>query len=637
LVNDTTTPGSIMAFREGGTRPYVKAVRPRPGSIDAPATNGIEIAIADGTLPVQGDGIRLFLNDQPVDPLVNKVGGTTTVTYTPRAGLAPESTNVVRLIYEDTAAPAHVMTNEFSFVVAPDYDLLVGIDPASIWRYHASALDPGVAWKETSYDDSSWPSGAALFEGKSGTVPDLPEPVRTVLTIDSTITAYYFRTHFAFAGNPGGARLRMRHIIDDGAVFYLNGAEIYRVGMSVGAVTISTLADRSVGNADYEGPVDLPARSLVAGDNVLALEVHQASSTSSDATMGVQLISITSNPLRTTIASVSPAPGAADVPPDSAIEIVLGDGTQKVEPGSIQLFVNDQPVTFAVNKPAGSPWTTIRYQPAQFLPENTPITVKLVFNDDATPPSVTTREFGFTTAPEITALVAIDDKQLWRYNDTGQDPGPMWKEPGFDDSSWKSGAALFEGKKATVPALPEPVRTMLTVATNKTAFYFRTHFTFTGDPAATQLKIRSIIDDGAVFYLNGAEVFRLGMPEGPINASTLASRSLVDADYEGPFDVPSSPLRAGDNVLAVEVHQTSPTSSDITMGVQLMVPGVPPAELPAFSRVSLVGTNLQIEWLGSGQLQSSDAVTGPWTNVMNAASPFTATTVGAARFYRLRQ
>ena len=109
------------------------------------------------------------------------------MTYTPRAGLAPESTNVVRLIYEDTAAPVRVMTNEFSFVVAPDYDLLVGIDPASIWRYHASALDPGVAWKETSYDDSSWPSGAALFEGKSGTVPDLPEPVRTALTIDSTI------------------------------------------------------------------------------------------------------------------------------------------------------------------------------------------------------------------------------------------------------------------------------------------------------------------------------------------------------------------------------------------------------------------------------------------------------------------
>ena len=86
---------------------------------------------------------------------------------------------------------------------------------------------------------------------------------------------------------------------------------------------------------------------------------------------------------------MSPAPGAADVTRDSAIEIVLGDGTQKVEPGSIQLFVNDQPVTFAVNKPAGSPWTTIRYQPAQFLPENTPITVKLVALV-AVPPGVVT-------------------------------------------------------------------------------------------------------------------------------------------------------------------------------------------------------------------------------------------------------
>src|SRR2546429_6527184 len=122
--------------------------------------------------------------------------------------------------------------------------------------------------------------------------------------------------------------------------------------------------------------------------------------------------------------------------------------------------------------------------------------VKLILNGDGPPPATTIREFRFTTAPDITVLLAIDNQQMWRYDESGQDLGAAWKERVFDDSSWKSGAALFEGKKGTVPALPEPVRTTLTVATNKTTFYFRTHFNFPADPRGTKLKIKCIVDDG---------------------------------------------------------------------------------------------------------------------------------------------
>ena len=386
--------------------------------------------------------------------------------------------------------------------------------------------------------------------------------------------------------------------------------------------------------------MDLPVRSLVAGDNVLAVEVHQVSATSSDVTMAVQLLSITSNLPRTTIASLSPAPNAVDVPRDTAFDITLGNGTQKVQTESIQLFVNGQSVTPAISPWNGvqQPWTYIHYRSSQILPAETNITVKLVFNDDATPPNITIREFRFTTAPDITVLVALDDQQMWRYDESGQDLGAAWKEKALDDSSWKSGAALFEGKKGTVPALPEPVRTTLTVATNKTTFYFRTHFNFPADPRGTKLKIKCIVDDGAVFYLNGVEVFRIGMPAGPVTASTPASRSIGDAVYEGPFDIPSAALVSGDNVLAVEAHQTSPTSSDITMGVQLFMPGapIPPSTLPGFTSVALTGTGLKIEWTGSGQLQSADTVIGPWTDVTNVASPFITAPIGTGKFYRLK-
>src|SRR5205814_2118858 len=110
--------------------------------------------------------------------------------------------------------------------------------------------------------------------------------------------------------------------------------------------------------------------------------------------------------------------------------------------------------------------------------------------------------------------------------------------------------------------------------------------------------------------------------------------------YEGPFDIPPTGLVAGDNVLAVEVHQTSATSSDVTMGLQLFMLGSVPAPsetLLKFTSMTRVGTSLQIEWIGSGTLLSADSVLGPWSVVTNAANPFTASIDGSAKFFRLTQ
>jgi len=39
--------------------------------------------------------------------------------------------------------------------------------------------------------------------------------------------------------------------------------------------------------------------------------------------------------------------------------------------------------------------------------------------------------------------------------------------------------------------------------------------------------------------------------------------------YEGPFDVPTTYLQPGDNLLAVEVHQVSTGSTDVVFGMTL--------------------------------------------------------------------
>ena len=46
-------------------------------------------------------------------------------------------------------------------------------------------------------------------------------------------------------------------------------------------------------------------------------------------------------------------------------------------------------------------------------------------------------------------------------------------------------------------------------------YYFRTHFSFTNRLSGAALLFTDYIDDGAVFYLNGAELYRLRMPAAP--------------------------------------------------------------------------------------------------------------------------
>ena len=190
------------------------------------------------------------------------------------------------------------------------------------------------------------------------------------------------------------------------------------------------------------------------------------------------------------------------------------------------------------------------------------------------------------------SLIGITD--TWRYNQSGIDLGTTWRGSAYNDGSWPSGAALLYVEDAS---LPEPKNTPLTLG--RTTYYFRKTFNFTGNPGATALAARLIIDDGAVVYLNGVEVLRVGMPEGPISYDTFANRVVGDASYEGPFTLSTSSLVQGANVLAVEVHQVNAGSSDIVFGLSLestsnagapYTPGAPNSvreSLPAFPAVWL--------------------------------------------------
>jgi len=100
-------------------------------------------------------------------------------------------------------------------------------------------------------------------------------------------------------------------------------------------------------------------------------------------------------------------------------------------------------------------------------------------------------------------------------------------------------------------------------------YYFRTEFQFGDAPSLTELVLDTALDDGAVFYLNGQEIYRQNMPEGEITHSTLAATAVDTASFVRDIRVPAEGLIFGTNVLAVEVHQATVDDPDVLFGSRL--------------------------------------------------------------------
>lgn len=177
--------------------------------------------------------------------------------------------------------------------------------------------------------------------------------------------------------------------------------------------------------------------------------------------------------------------------------------------------------------------------------------------------------------PGTSDVNLIGRDYVWKYEQSGSNLGTAWRASSYNDSSWPAGAGiLYDEDASSWPPVPWIKNTVLNAVNGKITFYFRRHFNLPANPATDTitLKLTTLIDDGAVFYINGVEVKRLGMPTGTISYNTLANRAVNNAVTEGPFVVPSTSLVAGDNVLAVEVHQyssTGPNASDMAFGVML--------------------------------------------------------------------
>ncbi len=182
--------------------------------------------------------------------------------------------------------------------------------------------------------------------------------------------------------------------------------------------------------------------------------------------------------------------------------------------------------------------------------------------------------FDFEMVGTLAGLKLIDNNSEWSYLAPVAYP-KGWEKLSYDASTWAKGKGalgfgIFEGETiATNIATPNPTT------------YFRTTFSLDEISIGRALKLNLTIDDGAAVFLNGVEIYRVNLPgafEDPtardpnapvIGSAQLASgvikRTTIDIDgnhvltsvepMKKEIELPGWLLRAGKNLLAIEVHQ----------------------------------------------------------------------------------
>lgn len=685
-------------FSEPTQRPKLTVIWGTPGNPflfrTSPSPQGITLLLKDGegnnARNVNQDSINLTFDGANVAPEISKDGDITTVTYNAPSLLTSGSIHDYSLTFSDDGASPTLQTEAKSFTV-PRYTTIpassrvaesdIDLDvpgfrvmihqmevgrpsgnflPDPVTQARGELVDETIGEAFENVVDTLWPeeednwvadpagsfTASQVFledtvinynqdsrdnpDASAGNFgPDAPIP--GIPGISGSNDNIAFETTTFLQLEPGFYRMGVNS--DDGFVVSssLNPRDALAIGLGLydgGRGAADSLFDFAVEEAGFY-PFTLHWWEGGGGANVEWFTIDIATDeltliNDADNTQAVKAFR-SGPPLPPYAESATPNPGQEEVATDANIEIILKDTDREIQVDTVKLSLNGEALNADVSKSGDT--TTVLYDPADnFAPESNN-SVSLEFSDGTTSYR---RDYSFKTAPEIQVLFAIDEQQIWRYLDSGDDLGTGWREPDFDDSAWASGAGLFGFESG---ATAEPLRTEL--PSGAVTYYFRTTFTFEGDLSAARLRLRHVVDDGAIFYLNGQEVHRFGFgPNAEVAFDSLAASH--ENQYEGFFEIDVSALLEGENVFAAEGHQTTADSSDFILGAELQAILSAPPSSGVDAAVSIERSESGATISFTGTLEASDSLTGPYSTVAGATSPHTVNLDGAEKFYIAR-
>ena len=364
---------------------------------------------------------------------------------------------------------------------------------------------------------------------------------------------------------------------------------------------------------------------MLNGTNQLAVEIHQANATSSDLSFDFSLTGLAASGTPMLAVANGPAANVTDISADLGGALTAFNA----DPASVTLFwgradggtnaanwegsatlAGVNLGAFAATATGLFPGTNYFYRCRAVNPYG-----------EAWAPGSTV----FTTrTPTPVTLIAAG--AIWKYLDTGTNPGTAWLAPGFDDTAWASGPA--ELGYGDIPD-GRPEATVVSYGTNANnkfiTTYFRRAFHVPDASLVRSLNARLIRDDGAVVYLNGAEVWRENMPAGTVTFATLAASTASGTAESNWFTRVLAPAALGHgwNVLAVEIHQDRPNSSDLSFNFELT--GTALMSTNAVLTLAQDAGSLLLTWpadAGLLSLYSATNLTSPatWSRLTNEPS-----------------
>jgi uncharacterized repeat protein (TIGR01451 family) len=204
-------------------------------------------------------------------------------------------------------------------------------------------------------------------------------------------------------------------------------------------------------------------------------------------------------------------------------------------------------------------------------------------------------------------LNVFNSASSWSYNNPNTDQGTAWRTflapPALN---WINATGTFgynSGETQTIPSGFSTNYFLKTVNIVNPALYSSFNFTYS-------------YNDGAVVYVNGVEVKRSNMPTGTILYNTPASISNLTTNET--FSVPASAFVAGNNVIAVEIHQNIPSSVDCFFDMNVYATAIPysgPSNATSADLILPAGTNTikfaRLYW--GGRLENTVITSAPDT------------------------
>lgn len=224
----------------------------------------------------------------PVGSSIHPTTGVFTWTPGPSEPFGPRSL-VVRVLDNGVPQMSDAQTVVITVLTNMAAATVTLVSTGAAWRFRDDGMDQGTAWRGLNFNDGSWSQGRAAFGyGIGGET--------TLISFGPNTNNKYPTTYFrraVYIPDPSLVQsITARMLRDDGAVVYLNGLEVWRNNLPAGTINHSTLATTEVSGpaqTQFISTAISPA-ALIAGTNVIAVELHQSATNTPDARFDLELL-----------------------------------------------------------------------------------------------------------------------------------------------------------------------------------------------------------------------------------------------------------------------------------------------------------------------------------------------------------